>query len=257
MAKESKSKALAIVEAPFTALAIPQEELKDLIHENLGDELGEFDIERIKIPPGGILQWTVPTLEGEPEMVKDLQGVIVYNKLVRAYWVKSIDDGGAASPDCKSDNNAFGEGTPGGSCSKCPFSKFGSAVGKDGNPGKGQACQQKMLVFLLGEEGFLPKIVVLPATSISPLRKYFVRLMDRGISKSSIVTKLKLEEDKNDSGIKYSKVKPVIVGALDDKAKEQIATYIDNLKVTWEAEGIKEDDEEEDKFETAEPDTEE
>lgn len=251
MTKE-KTNALAILDTQFTALALPQEELQALLRENLGGELGEFDIERIKIPSGGITSWSVPTLEGEPEMVKSLTGVIVFKKLVRAYWDKSYDEGGATAPDCKSDDNTYGEGEPGGLCKRCALSQFGSAAGKDGKPGKGQACKQMMLVFLLGEEGFLPKIVVCPPTSISPLRKYFVRLMDKGILASSVVTKLELEIDKNDAGIKYSKAKPSLVGKLSSEAAEKIKTYVVNFNATWESEGIKDED-----YESKSSDTEE
>jgi hypothetical protein len=243
MAKDKNSKALAIVDAPFTALALPQEEVAALVQENLGDEaVGVFDLDRIKIPSGGIKQWAVPTLEGDMEMVKELVGVIVFKKMVRAYWGKSLDEGGAAAPDCKSDNNIFGTGEPGGICKQCPFAQFGSAINKDGSPGKGQACKLMMLVFILGEDGFLPKIVVCPPTSVAPMRKYFVRLTGEAILVSSVITKLELESDKNDAGIQYSKAKPSIVGALSEEAKEKIKAYIENLAAVWEAEGIKDDD---------------
>lgn len=240
---DKKTKALAVLDMPFTALALPQEEVTALVKENLGDEgIGVFDLDRIKIPSGGIDQWAVPTLEGTTEMVKELTGVIVYKKLVRAYWSKSLDDGGATAPDCKSDENVIGVGNPGGDCYECPLSQFGSAVNKDASPGKGQACKLMMLIFLLGEDGFLPKIVVCPPTSVAPMRKYFVRLTSEAIMLSTIITKLELDIDKNDAGIKYSKAKPSIAGMLNDEAKTQIKSYINNLNTVWETEGVKDDD---------------
>lgn len=243
MADKSKTNALAVVDPQYTALALPPEEVEALINENLGGEgLDVFDIDRIKIPSGGILQWAVPTIEGTTEMVKELEGVIVFQKQVRAYWSKSLDDGGATAPDCKSDDNHVGAGNPGGYCRECPLAKFGSATDKKGEPAKGQACKLMMLVFILGDEGFLPRIVVLPPTSVGPMRKYLVRLTERAILASTVVTKLELEEDKNDAGIKYSKAKPSIVGKLNDEKAAQLKSYIANLSKMFASEGVQDDD---------------
>lgn len=241
MAKE-KSKALAIVDAPFSALSIPQEEVAAMINDDLEGELGEFDIDRIKIPSGGNMAFSVPSLDGTPDFLKEIQGVIIYKKSVRAYWEKSLDDGGASAPDCSSNNNVFGVGAPGGTCKKCPFAQFGSAVNKDGSVGKGQACKLMMLVFILCEDGFLPKIVVCPPTSVAPMRKYFVRLLDKGIRTTSVITNLSLVEDKNDKQIKYSKISPSIVGKLNEETLEKVSSYAATMKSVLETEGLGKED---------------
>ncbi|MCK5639238.1 MAG: hypothetical protein KAJ19_00520 [Gammaproteobacteria bacterium] len=243
MAKEeSKSKALAIVEAPYSALMIQQDDVALMINEELDGELGVFDIDRIKIPSSGITSFSVPNLEGETDMVKEIEGIIIYKKSVRAYWEKSYDDVGAAPPNCSSDNAISGDGEPGGTCKKCDYSQFGTAINKDDTPGKGQACKLMMLVFILGEDGFLPKIVVCPPTSVAPMRKYFVRLLDKGIRSSTIITKLSLEKDKNDKGIEYSKVLPAIVGKLDEETLEKVQVYAATIRNVLAKEGLKEED---------------
>ena len=130
------TKEVATKTAEFPALQAEPKFLKELVQDNLGGgNLSPFDLEKISIPSAGSLFWTVPTLEGDPITTKELLGIILFVQDARAYWKQNFgESGGGTPPDCTSEDAITGHGDPGGSCSECPYSVFGS----DG--GDGQAC---------------------------------------------------------------------------------------------------------------------
>ena len=88
---------LAISET-FKALEVDTGELLEIIRENMGnDRITERDLDRVTMPLGGGLSWTVPTLEGE-ETVKSLEGIIVHWTAPRAYWQESMEESGGGHP---------------------------------------------------------------------------------------------------------------------------------------------------------------
>lgn len=223
---------------PFERYAIAQTQIAEIvetIEANIaGTSVDEFSLERIKIPSGGSTTWTIPTLEGEKES-KTLTGVIVFSKLVRAYWQVSYEEGGGSDlPDCSSRDSvqAFPQGEfvppapmhPNGgfACAGCELAKFGS--GKDG---RGQACQQKRLVFLLTEGDVLPIVVALAPTSLKPMSDYLLRLTRAGRPYWKVQTSIALE--------KYTDPKPharaVFTKAADLSEDEfaAIASYRESL----------------------------
>jgi hypothetical protein len=172
---------------PFENYAIAQVEIGEIVETikaNIeGQPIDEFALERIRMPGAGSTTWEIPTLEGTVES-KTLTGVIVYTKLVRAYWQTSYDDGGGSDmPDCSSRNSdqAFPSGDfmppapqhalGGFACAGCELAKFGSA-----KQGGGQACQQKRLVFMLTQGDVLPIVVALAPTSLKAAGDYMLRL---------------------------------------------------------------------------------
>lgn len=188
---------------PFEKYAVSQmdtNDLREVIQANVGDAaISERQLDRVKIPAGGSTTWTVPTLEGEIE-TKELVGVVVYSKLVRAYWQTNYDDGGGSDiPDCASPDSTIayppGEFVPpaaeqdggGFACASCELSKFGS--GKDG---RGQACQQKRLLFILTEGDVLPFVVALAPTSLKAASDYMLRLTRGGKPYFTVQTKITL-----------------------------------------------------------------
>jgi len=244
--KNGKSESgLALVDNDFSALVKSNAMIQEAAEVNLmGQGIEASDLERIKIPAGGSSSWEIPTFEeGETDTVKHLEGVIVFQKAVRAYWMHGIEDGGTAAPDCHSDDSITGIGSEGnedlsGLCAKCPNSKFGSAI-----KGKGQACKQMLLVFFIREEaGALPQIIVCPPTSIKPMRGLAVKLTAIGIPFNSVLVRLSLETVVNDAGIKYSKVSPKVIGYLKPEVVESIKTCVESLMGAMEKEGFKEDD---------------
>lgn len=205
---------------PTVALAV--------LKENMGGErLTEFDLDRVKMPAGGGKFWEVPTL-GDVESVKELEGVVVITKNVRAYWPRGIDEGdGNEPPQCSSADAITGVGDPGGNCDYCPFSQFGSST-KEGS--KGQACKQMRQLFLISERSVLPLVLTLPPTSLQAARKYFMRLASHsGIYYWATTTKIGLEQADGPAG-KYSIATFSIGTALADADAQAITRYRDALE---------------------------
>jgi hypothetical protein len=229
---------------PFESYAIAQVELPDLletIQSNVGDaQIGERQLDRVKMPSGGSVTWSVPTLEGDVD-TKELVGVVVFSKLVRAYWQTSYDDGGGDDiPDCASNDSAQAfppgefvppatEHTNGGyACQTCALAKFGSA-----EDGRGQACQQKRLLFMLTEKDVLPIVVALSPTSLKPAADFMLRLTRAGVPYWKVGTRVTLE--------KYTDPKPharaVFTKAFDLGADEiaNVKAYRDALLPAFQA----------------------
>jgi hypothetical protein len=112
-----------------------------------------------------------------------------------------------------------GTGNPGGSCSDCPFNQFGS----DG--GKGKACKNMKLLYILTEGNMLPLVVSLPPSSLSAYRKYTVGLTTRAVSYFSCESILTLRKEKNEGGIEYSMVEFRIGELLGPQDKEAIKSF--------------------------------
>lgn len=195
--------------------------LPALLRENIGPGgIDATDLDRVGMPAGGGLQWMVPTLDGEKPS-DSIEGVIISWRLIRLYWAKSIDQGGAGNPpDCISHDAMVGIGKPGGDCSACPFAQFGSAAGKNDKPGRGQACKMVRQLFIMRQGDILPLVVNLPPSSLKAIKKYFLRLTMNGKRFHDVVTRLTLDRTKNNDGIAYSLVNPSLAGELDEAAKD-------------------------------------
>ena len=219
---------------PFGSYAVAQTDIAELtetIKSNIeGQPIDEFALERIKMPGAGSTTWSVPTLQGDVD-TKALDGVIVFTKLVRAYWQTSYDDGGGSDiPDCSSRNSAqafpTGEFTPpanphpegGFACASCELAKFGS--GKDG---RGQACQQKRLVFMLTKDDVLPIVVALAPTSLKAAGDYMLRLTRGGFPYWRVQTRIKLE--KHTDPKPHARALFEKIGDLTPEEAEAIKTY--------------------------------
>jgi len=191
--------------------------LNQSLAENIGAEgLSPFELDRVRIPAGGTKAWVIPGVD-QDEVVGSFTGVIIYHKLGRVYWEKGLDEGGGNTPpDCSSDDSITGIGTPGGSCNKCPFAEFGSS-----KKGKGQACKQLKLLFVMRENGMLPICVSLPPTSLRKAKQYMLRLASRSLPYYAVLTKFDLEEASNGEGIKYSRAVLTTASMLEPAQVEQ------------------------------------
>lgn len=231
--KKASSKEVATAEGvdqSYPVLAMDAERMTRVIRANLGNtRMTEFDVDRLKVPSGGGNLWTVPTLEGE-ESMKSVDGIVVYWKEPRAYWRESFDDsGGGTPPDCQSDDGVRGVGEPGGDCATCPMAKFGTHA-----KGRGQACKQMRVLFLVRPGEFLPISVSCPPTSLDALRKFFLRLSGKGLLFNHVVVSLSLGSDKNKDGIKYSTVQPSLVRMLNDREVDMMDQYCTAIQPSLE-----------------------
>ena len=220
---------------PLDKYAVMQHDQADLmatLKENLGTvSISEFDFDRLKVPAGGGVAWTIPSLSGDPTLEKKVYGVVIAFKDPRAFWKVPYDEsGGGTPPDCSSQDGWRGIGEPGGSCADCPLSQFGSAPGKEGKEGRGQACKQMRVLFLLRPQSLLPVVVSCPPTSLKEIRKFFLRLAGEGRHYSSVIIGLSLMEDKNTDGVKYAKIIPEVVKSLSKEEMVKVRQYGELIK---------------------------
>lgn len=221
----SENQALVAVEK-YQIISMQQEHLAAVMKDNIGNEgFTTYDLDRIKIPSAGSTLWEVATLEGLDER-KELNGIIIHWKTSRGYWSKSFEEtGGQEAPECYSEDGITGIGMPGGDCYSCPFAQFGSAKN-----GIGQACKQSRLLFMVGENDVLPKMVAAAPASIKPMKKYFMRLTSEMIPYYAVVTQLTLEKAKSQQGITYSRVVPKMLKMLDGEQLARIKSYAESIK---------------------------
>jgi hypothetical protein len=191
----------------YIALSYDPTELGNLIDDYLEDGLKEGDLEQIKIPTGGGIQWEMPGAAGG-EMVTTFDGVIVGVQTTRTYWPDAFS-GASVPPSCTSRDGKIGIGDPGGVCELCPLARWGT-----GKNGVGTACAERKRVYILRPEGLLPIILNLPVTSINNLRKYQIRLLSQRTPVTVVVTRFGLDRTKNKAGIPYSQAAFTSIGPL-------------------------------------------
>lgn len=196
-----------------------------IVKANMGSlGVSQFDLDRAKVPSGGITKWEVPTLDGS-DFVDEVEGVIVGMKDCRVYWKMGLDDGGGNTPpDCYADDCLTGVGDPGGSCQACPFSQFGSA-----EKGNGQACAQRRLLFVVRPTSTLPLVISLPPTSLRNAARFFLRIGGQGVAFWSCVTTIGLEKAQNGVGIEYAKATFKVREVLSDELAAKFAKMKDEF----------------------------
>lgn len=238
---------------PYAILRQDISALPAILSANVGAEgINEFDMDRVGVPSGGGLAWSVPDLNGEPEAVPEIVGVILFHGDRRAYWSVSYDDsGGGSPPDCSSIDGRSGIGYIRGetktetssptvrNCKTCPMSQWGSETQKPGKPpSNGQACCQRKVAFLLRENDVLPLIVDLAPTSIKTFNQFMLRLTSRGIPCYGAVVGLKLRMEQSSGGIKYSVVSPRLLASLSEADRTKMGGIASAMKPYFEKVGI-------------------
>jgi hypothetical protein len=236
MSKE-ESKAIATKDAGvvnFPALMVEGNAIAEAMKANMeGEQFSAFDLETIKIPAGGGKIWSVPSIEGEIE-TDQLLGIILGTQNCRAWWETAFaDSGGGTPPSCASEDGLVGmgemgrgsAGNPSGLCADCPYSKFGSDI-----RALGQACKQISRVFFLMPDSAMPRVLCLPPTSLKNGRQYKLRLGGQGLIFHQVVTRVTLVDDKNKTGIKYSKAIFAMAGKLTAEQAEKTSAMHRDLK---------------------------
>ncbi|MDD4510504.1 MAG: hypothetical protein PHY23_06360 [Oscillospiraceae bacterium] len=140
-------------------------------NEDLAEDMDglQMSFQRVKIPAGGALQFELPGEDPEnPDYAKNLEGVILYNHASGAYWQEGSEYDENSTPLCSTVDGKVGIGEPGGSCAICPFNQFRSAV-----DGKGKACKNMRVLYLLCDGDYLPIQLTLPPTSIRPFNDFY------------------------------------------------------------------------------------
>lgn len=179
------------------------------------------NFERAVNPASGEAQWKMEDLDGSMTRFNDVEGIVIFHKMTRSYW-KTKFKGGGTPPDCASEDGLEGVGNPGGTCSKCPFSKFGSGENNS------QACRQIKQLFLLREGEILPVLINLSPINSEKATTFFLRLLSRKqLAFNQVITKITMSPDKSNSGYDYGDVKMAMVEQIPPEASDQIEGLTD------------------------------
>lgn len=195
---------------------------------------------RIKYPTSGASFWEVPTAEGDAKALKEIEGVIVFKQPVRAWWPPSADVGNNP-PSCASRDGVVPDDLPdkqAETCAACPQSKWGSAIGKDGKPTRGQACKARLNVFVTMDGQEIPYLISLPPTSLEPFGKFAVQLRQGGIPLVGVTTVFSLTDEKNATGTAYKGLALRIGRRLSFKEAIAAKTMRDAFQAQMERRGI-------------------
>lgn len=199
-----------------------------------------FTFDRIKIPSGGGVAYEVPGDDPEnPDMEKEVYGVILDHHPINAWWAKKYS-GEKNPPDCSSIDGQVGvprvtEDEPNPqpiACANCPRNQWGSApADENGNPSNGKACKNMRRIYFTRPDCLFPLLLVLPPTSLQNFQDYIKRsIIGKKCRSYEILTKMTLTKDKSSGGITYSKAVFAPAGILDKTIKEQTAAYAKEIK---------------------------
>ena len=184
----------------------------------------ELQLDRIKIPAGGSTAFEIPTGDSdEPEMAKEITGVILYNHPAYAYYTDKYT-GGSNPPDCSSFDGIHGTGTPGGNCKTCPLNKFGSGDGKS------KACKNRRILYILREGELFPVILNLPVGSSGAYKNYVKHLLTQRSSLSRVVTTISLKKAMSESNIAFSQATFKCVRQLTDDEISALEPLVNQMK---------------------------
>lgn len=194
----SEDKVAVIDSESETFLVVQQdtEQLRKLMMTNMGnpESLTLSDLPSIRLPLGGTTTWNVPTAKGF-KSEEALVGIVLGCQNSRSYWPDKSSTGDP--PQCASSDGLLGIGSPGGDCSVCPLSKFGSR-------GRAQACKALIRLLLLRQGSVLPYALRLPPTSHKSWRAYSLKLLSEQRPIYSVVSEIGLDSQQNPDGQKYS-----------------------------------------------------
>ena len=189
----------------------------------------QLGFQRVKIPSGGQVQFELPGEDPDnPDYSRTLEGVIVYSHNANAYWPTGEDYDDNTPPSCQSTDGKLGYGAPGGLCADCPYNRYGSDTK---GTGRGKACKNQRIIYLLRSGEAIPIQLSLSPTSITPYTQFvnaaFVARR-RGICGSVVQIGLKKKNNgKDDYSVATFKRLYDFTG--DELAK--IRAYADSFKI--------------------------
>lgn len=188
-----------------------------------------FDFDRVKIPTGGGLAFEVPgDDEDNPDMEKELVGVIVDHHPVNAFWADKYS-GQNNPPTCSSMDGKQGIDIETGEikpCNSCPYNVFGSA-----EDGRGKACKNMHRVYIKRSDELFPILLTLPPTSLKNFSNFLAkRVLGKGRRSYEVLTKVSLKKATSSQGIAYSQAVFSVVGVLPKEMAEDMQKYAEQIK---------------------------
>lgn len=205
----------AVVDSSFTS-------------EDLADDMEglQMSFQRIKIPSGGNLVFEIPTDDPEnPNYEKTIEGVLIFHHDANAYWPEGSEYDENTAPLCSSVDGKQGIGEPGGSCVMCAMNQYGTAA-----EGRGKACKNMRMLYLLQSGECVPIQISLPPTSLKPFKNFVNQafLLRRRPSYGSVI-QLGLRKE-NNGGNDYSVATFRLVENFEGEQLAQIRTYAEGFK---------------------------
>ena len=186
---------------PLPLALPPVLEVQGMLRNNLGQGgLNPVSLERVTIPAGSGLSFTLPTLEGEEDL-RSFEAVILLHTAQRNSWSKPYT-GEDTLPDCSSADGITGVGDPGGECYSCPLNAWGSH--SSGTSAK--AYKETCTLYLLRPGELLPITVSVPPSSLRVFAPYMQRLSRAALRYSAVRTRFALERTKSGGGIEYARL---------------------------------------------------
>jgi hypothetical protein len=217
-------KSLAVVEN--MNLPALDGELSQAIAEEMEGLSIEFD--RVKIPSGGGLAFEVPGDDPDnPELVKEIVGVIVDQHAVNAYWADKYA-GQNNPPDCSSMDGKRGTTINGQErdCASCPYNQWGS----DQETG-GKICKNMRRIYILPQDAMFPLLLTLPPTSLKNFANYLAkRVLAKGRRSYGVVTKITLKKATSRGGITYSQANFALESVLSEEETKKMAQYAQGIR---------------------------
>lgn len=202
---------------PFTLPALVE---SDFSADDLAADMDGLNLSfpRVKIPAGGSIQFELPTDDPDnPEYSRTLVGVLIHNHPACAYWAEGSDDEENNPPVCSSLDGKVGIGYPGGTCATCEMNKYGTST-----KGRGKACKNMRVLYLLRNGEYMPLQINLPPTSLRSFQDFIQKafiLRRRGSCGSLIMISLKKENNGNDYSV-------AVFRRLYDFAGEELAQIL-------------------------------
>ena len=195
-------------------------------NEELAEDMDGFTMSfpRIKIPAGGVLQFELPTGDPQhPDYSPTLTGVILFNHASCAYWPEGDEYSDDVPPLCSSVDGKQGYGEPGGVCEACALSQFGSA-----SNGRGKACKNMRVLYLLRSGEFMPLAINLSPTSISPFREFLNKgFVFRNRATYGSLVEIGLKRQTNPEGKGYQTNE---IAQMQNTSLYHVNTLLDNAR---------------------------
>ena len=230
-----------------TGMEAMDEELRAELEDELDDldDDGGIDAKHIKIPSGGGKAFEVETDDpDDPEVMKEVTGVIIFTHRMNAYWAQKFGEAGEdgninKSPDCSSMDGKQGvnrETREIRTCDTCPYNQFGS-------DGKGKACKNMRRLYIMMDNRPDIYLLTVPPTSIKDVNKALKKIMgQQHIPYSRMIVTFKLNVVENADKIKYSKVTLEKTGLLPEALYKTTAELRKAMKQSYESVAITTDD---------------
>ena len=134
------------------------------------------------------------------------------------------EDAQGEPPICSSQDGKYDTNHKTGTvnlCEDCMFNEYGSS-----KKGAGKACKNMIRLYILVEGSPIPLVLCLPPTSINGWQNYrLASLAPKAMKPIEVLTEFTLSPQTSKSGIKYSVVKPKLLGKLDAATAETMRYF--------------------------------